>query len=93
MKTVAVSGGFDPVHIGHLRMFQKARELGDKLIVILNNDNWLKAKKGKEFMPELERAEILMEFECVDYVFITNHKVDDADKSICEALNIIPVRV
>jgi cytidyltransferase-like protein len=42
---VAVSGGFDPLHVGHARMFQKAKALGDKLVVILNNDNWLKLKK------------------------------------------------
>ena len=45
-KTVVVSGGFDPLHIGHIRMFQEAKKLGNKLIVILNNDNWLKTKKG-----------------------------------------------
>lgn len=42
---VAVSGGFDPLHIGHLRLFKEAKKLGDKLIVILNNDNWLLAKR------------------------------------------------
>jgi cytidyltransferase-like protein len=42
---VAVSGGFDPLHIGHVRMFEHARALGDELVVILNNDNWLRAKK------------------------------------------------
>ncbi len=44
-KVVVVSGGFDPIHIGHVRMFKEARALGDKLIVVLNNDNWLKTKK------------------------------------------------
>ena len=43
---VAVSGGFDPVHIGHVRMFQRAKALGDELVVILNNDHWLRKKKG-----------------------------------------------
>lgn len=46
LRTVVVSGGFDPVHIGHIRMFIEARALGDRLLVILNNDNWLLAKKG-----------------------------------------------
>ena len=41
-KVVVVSGGFDPIHVGHLRMFQEARKLGDYLIVVLNNDNWLR---------------------------------------------------
>ena len=43
-KVVAVSGGFDPIHIGHVRMFKEAKKLGGKLVVILNNDNWLKKK-------------------------------------------------
>ena len=52
---VVVSGGFDPIHIGHVRLFEAARKLGDELVVILNNDNWLKKKKGKIFMPQQER--------------------------------------
>src|ERR1700690_2175256 len=85
-KTVAVSGGFDPIHIGHIRMFKEARKLGDRLVVILNNDNWLKTKKGFAFMPEQERAEIIKEFPCVDEVYITTHRVDDTDRSVCKAL-------
>ncbi len=53
--TVVVSGGFDPVHVGHIRLFQEAKKMGDKLIVIINNDNWLLAKKGYVFMPQNER--------------------------------------
>ena len=60
MRVVAVSGGFDPVHIGHLRMLIEAKALGDKLVVIANNDNWLKLKKSHSFMPEAERKEILV---------------------------------
>ncbi|MEK7493790.1 MAG: adenylyltransferase/cytidyltransferase family protein [Patescibacteria group bacterium] len=41
---VAVSGGFDPIHVGHVRMFEEAKKLGDELVVILNNDNWLRTK-------------------------------------------------
>jgi len=48
---VAVSGGFDPIHIGHVRMIQEARKLGDKLVVIINNDHCLTHKKGYAFMP------------------------------------------
>ena len=57
---VAVSGGWDPVHIGHVRLFNEAKKLGDELVVILNNDNWLRKKKGFVFMPQAERKEILL---------------------------------
>src|ERR1700690_3727975 len=70
---VAVSGGFDPIHIGHVRMFERARALGDKLIVILNNDNWLTAKKQHVFMPDYERREILAALRVVDEVVLTGH--------------------
>jgi cytidyltransferase-like protein len=53
-KIVMVSGGFDPIHIGHIRYIQEAKRLGDYLIVVLNNDNWLRLKKGKEFMEKLK---------------------------------------
>lgn len=75
-KVVAVSGGFDPVHIGHVRMFQEAKKLGDELIVILNNDNWLALKKGYSFMPEHERKEVIEAFEHVDRVVITGHDLE-----------------
>ncbi len=88
-KVVAVSGGFDPIHIGHARMFKRARELGDKLIVILNNDNWLRTKKGFAFMPEKERAEIIAEFPYVDEVVITGHVENDPDRSVCRELETL----
>lgn len=83
---VAVSGGFDPVHIGHVRLMNEAKKLGDELIVILNNDNWLLAKKGFVFMDERERKEIIESFSSVDSVVITSHKRDDPDRSICREL-------
>jgi D-beta-D-heptose 7-phosphate kinase/D-beta-D-heptose 1-phosphate adenosyltransferase len=83
---VTVSGGFDPVHIGHVRMFQAAKKLGDKLIVILNNDNWLIKKKGYAFMPELERKEVIEAFRSVDKVVLTKHPKNPQDMSVCEAL-------
>ena len=49
---IAVSGGFDPLHVGHVRMFEEARKLGDRLVVILNNDRWLRKKKGYTFIKE-----------------------------------------
>ncbi len=85
-KTVVVSGGFDPVHIGHVRMFNEARALGDRLVVVLNNDNWLMAKKGFVFMPEAERKEVIEAFRAVDEVVLTKHEVGTADMSICKAL-------
>lgn len=82
MKRVAVSGGFDPVHVGHLRMFQEAKKLGDYLTVILNCDDWLVRKKGKFFMTEAERAEIIMGFACVDEVFIHQSDKDDVSDAL-----------
>ena len=63
-KRIAVSGGFDPVHVGHVRMIQAAAKFGD-VIVICNSDAWLKRKKGYSFMPFEERAEILRAFKGV----------------------------
>ncbi len=82
LKTVMCSGGFDPVHVGHLRMFCKAKKLGDRLIVVLNGDDWLVRKKGKFFMKQEERAEIIKGFKPVDSVYILKSKRDD----VCEAL-------
>ena len=88
-KTIAVSGGFDPIHIGHIRLFQKAKKLGDKLIIIINNDNWLKLKKGRAFMPEKEKKEIIEALACVDRVVLTQHEAGTKDMSICEDLEIL----
>ena len=73
LKVVLTCGGFDPVHIGHLRCFQESvkikNDLGNSIFVIVaNGDEFLKAKKGSVFMPELERMEILYGFKGVDYV-------------------------
>src|ERR1700722_15179026 len=88
-KTVAVSGGFDPLHIGHVRMFEEARTLGDRLVVILNNDAWLRAKKGYVFMQQDERAEIIRALRAVDEVFITLHDENPKDMSVCAELEVI----
>ncbi|MDR3570890.1 MAG: adenylyltransferase/cytidyltransferase family protein [Candidatus Pacebacteria bacterium] len=90
---VAVSGGFDPLHIGHVRMLQEARKLGDKLVVILNNDHWLRSKKGFVFMPQKERAEIIRAFPYVDKVVLTDHKKNDPDRSVCRALTKLKPQV
>ena len=73
---VAVSGGFDPIHIGHVRMFERAKALGDELVVILNNDNWLRKKKRHVFMPDTERKEVIEALRPVDRVIITGHGED-----------------
>lgn len=84
---VAVSGGFDPLHVGHVRMFREAKKHGDKLVVILNNDNWLKKKKGFAFMPEKERKELIRHIKWVDDVVLTGHKPNDSDRSVCRELH------
>ena len=88
-KIVMVSGGFDPVHIGHVRLFQEARKLGDELIVVINNDSWLKLKKGYAFMPAHERKEIIEAFGVVDRVILSSHKKNTKDMSISEDLRSI----
>lgn len=88
-KVVVVSGGFDPVHIGHVRMFDEAKKLGDYLVVILNNDNWLRYKKGYVFMPEEERKEIIEAFQSVDEVLLTLHEENTKDISVCRELEIV----
>ena len=68
MKIVIVSGGFDPVHSGHISYLKDAKNFGDKLIVALNSDEWLENKKGKFFMPFSERKIILENINYVDEV-------------------------
>ena len=68
MKIIVVSGGFDPIHSGHIAYFKSAREYGDKLIVALNSDEWLQKKKGKAFMPFNERKIIIENLSSVDEV-------------------------
>lgn len=86
---VAVSGGFDPVHIGHAQLFQDARKLGDELVVILNNDNWLKKKKNFVFMPQRERKVLIESLKYVDRVILTRHSPDPQDMSVCRELEIL----
>ncbi len=81
-KLVMVSGGFDPIHIGHLRMFQEAKKLGDELLVVLNCDAWLVRKKGKAFMSSADRAEIIKGFDCVDYVHVLETDRQDVGEAI-----------
>ena len=85
MKIVVVSGGFDPIHSGHIELLKKASALGDMLIVGLNSDDWLRRKKGKEFMPLYERKKVLESIKWVDSVW----EFDDSDGSACELLERI----
>ena len=86
MKRIAVSGGFDPVHIGHVRMIQEASKYGD-VIVIVNSDEWLCRKKGYSFMPFTERAEIIAGLKGVVEVV----RADDDDNTVCKSLEkIVP---
>jgi D-beta-D-heptose 7-phosphate kinase/D-beta-D-heptose 1-phosphate adenosyltransferase len=72
MKIVLVTGGFDPIHSGHIAYFKAARTLGDMLIVGLNSDDWLERKKGRAFMPWNERLCIVNNLSMVDEVFTFN---------------------
>jgi D-beta-D-heptose 7-phosphate kinase/D-beta-D-heptose 1-phosphate adenosyltransferase len=77
MKIVLVTGGFDPIHSGHIAYLKAAKELGDQLVVGLNSDNWLTKKKGRPFMSWEERNIVLKELKCVDFVL----DFDDSDGS------------
>jgi cytidyltransferase-like protein len=86
MKIVVVSGGFDPIHSGHIEYFKAAKLLGDKLIVAVNSDQWLISKKGKFFMPFSERATIISNLAVVDEVIDFE---DDEDGSCALGLEKI----
>lgn len=81
MKRIMVSGGFDPVHVGHVRMIEDASRWGT-VIVVINSDEWLMRKKGYVFMPWKERAHIMGNIKGVSLVTA----VDDTDGTVCRAL-------
>ena len=86
MKVVIASGGFDPIHSGHIQYLLEAKKLGDILVVALNSDEWLIKKKGKEFMPFEERKVVLENINCVDKVI----GFEDDDLGSCiNALKLI----
>ena len=82
MKVVLVTGGFDPLHSGHIAYLTAAKKLGDKLVVGINSDEWLTRKKGKPFMPLRERISIISALSVVDDVLTW----DDNDNSACGAI-------
>jgi len=86
MKIVVVSGGFDPIHSGHIEYLKSAKQHGDKLIVALNSDSWLEKKKGKPFMSFNERRSII---EAIEYVDEVMHFNDDKKGSCINALQKI----
>ena len=85
MKIIATSGYFDPLHVGHIECLELAKKLGDKLIVIVNNDFQAKLKKGESFMTEQDRMKIISSLKCVDEVFLSI----DKDQSQCESLKFL----
>lgn len=85
MKVVVVTGGFDPLHSGHVAYFKAAKELGDILCVGINSDEWLGRKKGRAFMPFEERKAIVENIKCVGNAFGFN---DDDDSAIAAIQHI-----
>ena len=86
-----VSGGFDPIHVGHLRMFQDAKKIADKVILLLNNDEWLIKKKGKPFMNQNQRKEILEEFISISEVIIQTSSEASSSLAIEEFVKKIQI--
>ena len=85
-RVVLVTGGFDPLHSGHIAYFKEARTLGDHLIVGVNSDEWLTRKKGRPFMSFEERCTIIKELACVDEVIGFNDADDTALNAIGQVL-------
>ena len=86
LKSVVVASGyFDPIHVGHIEYLELAKTMGDKLVVIVNNDWQAALKKGKSFMKETDRLKIVSSLKCVDEVFLSI----DKDKTVCKSLEII----
>jgi cytidyltransferase-like protein len=88
MKIVLVTGGFDPLHSGHIAYFNEAKKLGDKLIVGINSDAWLTRKKGKPFMPNHERTIIVQSLSMVDGCILFNDDDDTAIEAIKNVKNL-----
>ncbi len=84
-KTVAVSGYFDPLHVGHIEYLEMASELGDELVVIVNNDYQAALKKGKPFMAESDRVRIVQALKCVDRAVLSV----DVDRTVCKSLELV----
>jgi len=93
METVVlVTGGFDPLHSGHLAYLKAARKLGDKLIVGVNSDSWLEQKKGKNFLSLSERFEIVSALRYVDNCILFNDDDGTAIEAIRNVIMLFPFK-
>tara|TARA_Y100001951_G_scaffold101978_1_gene107861 strand:- start:368 stop:826 length:459 start_codon:yes stop_codon:yes gene_type:complete len=87
-KVSLVTGGFDPIHSGHIAYFERAKDLSDYLVVGINTNEWLTRKKGQYFLPWIERAEIIRHFDMVDAVISWDDEDDSAIGAISKCLEI-----
>ena len=89
-KIVLVTGGFDPLHSGHIEYFKSAKKLGDLLVVGINSDSWLSRKKGAPFMPEQERNGIVKNLSMVDRTIFFNDRDGSAKEAIRDLRALYP---
>ena len=87
-KVSLVTGGFDPIHSGHISYFERAKDLSNYLVVGINTNEWLTRKKGQYFLPWIERAEIIRHFDMVDAVISWDDEDDSALGAISKCLEI-----
>ena len=87
-KVSLVTGGFDPIHSGHIAYFERAKDLSDYLVVGINTNEWLTRQKGQYFLPWIERAEIIRHFDMVDAVISWEDDDDSACGAIAKCLEI-----
>jgi D-beta-D-heptose 7-phosphate kinase/D-beta-D-heptose 1-phosphate adenosyltransferase len=89
-RVVLVTGGFDPLHSGHLAYFKAAKSLGDTLVVGINSDSWLKRKKGRSFYTWDERFQLIKNLEMVDYIIEFNDDENNSINAIKQATQTFP---
>ena len=87
-KVSLVTGGFDPIHSGHISYFERAKDLSNYLVVGINTNEWLTRKKGQYFLPWIERAEIIRHLDMVDAVISWDDEDDSALGAIAKCLEI-----
>ena len=89
-RVVLVTGGFDPLHSGHIEYFKAAKRLGDVLVVGVNSDSWLRRKKGREFLPSYERVQLIENLRMVDHCILFNDTEDHAIEAIRNVKTMYP---